>query len=198
MGELSSTQVPPSRPFLTTGVHYAGPTALRLGTAHSKMITKGYIARFVCFVTKTVHIEVVTSSSTEAFPAALRRFIARRGKPKTIYSDNGNNFQGAANELHKNIHVCCALLCYVTREFPALKLCAFILVVTHSQTHVSWKPRLKDLSMFFFVSEVESKTKVTSNDVMNYVHLNCQLIVVKLDVILVWKLAACDRRVYFN
>jgi len=51
-------------------------------------------------VTKAVHIEVVTSLYTEAFLAALRRFIARRGKPRTICSDNGTNFQGAANELH--------------------------------------------------------------------------------------------------
>ena len=75
--------------------------AFRLGTPHRKMITKGYIARIVCFVTKAVHIEVVTSSTTEAFLAALRRFIARRRKPKTIYSDNGTNFQGSANELHE-------------------------------------------------------------------------------------------------
>ena len=58
---------------------------LRLGTSHSKTITKGYIAIFVCFVTKAVHIEVVTSLTTEAFLAALRHFIAHRGKPKTIY-----------------------------------------------------------------------------------------------------------------
>jgi hypothetical protein len=38
--------------------------------------------------------------STEAFLAALRRFTARRGKPKTIYSDNGTNIQGAANLRH--------------------------------------------------------------------------------------------------
>jgi len=65
------------------------------------MITKGYIAIFVCFVTMAVHTEVVTSLTTEAFLAALRRFIARRGKPQTLYSDNGTNFQGAANELHE-------------------------------------------------------------------------------------------------
>jgi len=71
-----------------------------MGTHRSKVITKGYIAIFVCFATKAVHIEVVTSLTTESFLAALRRFIAGRGKPKTMYSDNGTNFQGAANELH--------------------------------------------------------------------------------------------------
>ena len=51
-------------------------------------------------MTNTIHIEVVTSLTTEAILAALRRFIARRGKPRIIYSDNGTNFQGADNELH--------------------------------------------------------------------------------------------------
>jgi transposase InsO family protein len=82
-------------------VDNAGPISLSLGTPCSKTITKGYIAIFVCFVTKAVHIEVVTSLTTEAFLAALRPFIARRGKPKTIYSDNGSNFQGASKQLHE-------------------------------------------------------------------------------------------------
>ena len=100
MGELPSARVQPSRPFLTTGVDYAGPISLKLGTPHSKIITKGYIAIFVCFATRAIHIGVVESLTTEAFLAALRRFIARSGKPRTIYSDNGTNFQGAANQLH--------------------------------------------------------------------------------------------------
>jgi len=101
MGELPPSRVQPSRPFLTTGVDYAGPIQLRLGTTRSKIITKSYIAIFICFATKAVHIEVVTILTTEAFLAALRHFIARRGKPKTIYSDNGTNFQGASNQLHE-------------------------------------------------------------------------------------------------
>ena len=56
--------------------------------------------QFLCFATKAVHNEIVTSLTTEAFLAALRRFIARRGRPKQIYSDNGTNFQGASNQLH--------------------------------------------------------------------------------------------------
>ena len=35
------------------------------GSTRSKQTTKGYIAIFVCFVTKAVHIEVVTSLTTE-------------------------------------------------------------------------------------------------------------------------------------
>ncbi|GBL82892.1 hypothetical protein AVEN_19938-1, partial [Araneus ventricosus] len=49
----------------------------------------------------SVHLEIVNSCSTDAFIGALKRFIARRGKPSDIYSDNGTNFVGANNELRK-------------------------------------------------------------------------------------------------
>ena len=51
---------------------------------------------------KAVHIEAVSDLTAEAFLACLRRFIARRGKPKTIFSDRGTNFIGAHREL-KNL-----------------------------------------------------------------------------------------------
>ena len=38
---------------------------------------------------------------TDTFLNALARFTARRGSPKTIYSDNGKTFVGAGNELKK-------------------------------------------------------------------------------------------------
>ena len=37
--------------------------------------------------------------STEAYIAALRCFIARRGLCHNIYSDNGTNFVGAEKEI---------------------------------------------------------------------------------------------------
>jgi len=35
---------------------------------------------------------------TDHFIMALNRFIARRGRPQNIYSDNGTNLVGANNE----------------------------------------------------------------------------------------------------
>jgi hypothetical protein len=75
MGKLPSTKVQPSKPYYTTGVDYAGPIILKLGTPRSKVTSKGYITIFVCFVTKSIHLEVVTSLTTEGFLASLRRFI---------------------------------------------------------------------------------------------------------------------------
>ncbi|UYV84532.1 hypothetical protein LAZ67_X002484 [Cordylochernes scorpioides] len=62
---------------------------------------KAWIVIFTCAVYRGVHLELVTSLSMEAFLQALRRFIARRGRPLIVYSDNGTNFKGMANALKK-------------------------------------------------------------------------------------------------
>ena len=43
------------------------------------------------------------SLETDSFINALRRFIARRGPPSDIYSDNGNNFIEADRELKQSL-----------------------------------------------------------------------------------------------
>jgi hypothetical protein len=55
----------------------------------------------MCFVTKAVHLEAVTSLTTDAFLATLRRCGARRGKPNHLYSDNVTNFVGTAPHLQE-------------------------------------------------------------------------------------------------
>ncbi|GFX37817.1 integrase catalytic domain-containing protein [Trichonephila clavipes] len=50
---------------------------------------------------QAIHLEIVSDLTTEAFLAALKRFVARRGRPIEIHSDNGRNFVGANNELRK-------------------------------------------------------------------------------------------------
>jgi len=49
--------------------------------------------------TKASHLEAVSGLSSDAFLAALKRCISRRGKCTNIYSDNGTNFAGAAWKL---------------------------------------------------------------------------------------------------
>jgi hypothetical protein len=133
MGQLPSTRVQPARQFLTTGFDYAVPVSLRLGPPRSKTVIKGYIVIFVCFVTKAVHIEVVTSLTTGAFIAALRRFIARRGKPRTIPSDNGTNFQDAANQLHevyKMLHSSAEMV--RVQDYPSKEGCDWKFIPPHA------------------------------------------------------------------
>ena len=96
MGDLPEERVTPSRPFTTCGVDYAGPFSVKFGYRKQ---SKSYLAVFVCFATKAVHFELVTSLTTEGFLAALKRFVSRRGLPHTLYSDNGTNFVGARNEM---------------------------------------------------------------------------------------------------
>lgn len=50
-------------------------------------------------VTKAIHLELVENLSTEAFLSAFRRFTARRGCPKEMFSDRVTNFIGASNEM---------------------------------------------------------------------------------------------------
>ena len=66
---------------------------------YKRQATKGYVALFICFSTKAVHLEAVSDLTSEAFIAALRRFSARRGAPRHIFSDNGTNFVGANRKL---------------------------------------------------------------------------------------------------
>ncbi|XP_037876660.1 uncharacterized protein LOC119630648 isoform X2 [Bombyx mori] len=56
-------------------------------------------ARVLLDNVKAVHIELVTALSSEAYIAALKIFVSRRSKPRSIWSDNGTNFVGACNEL---------------------------------------------------------------------------------------------------
>ncbi|XP_070529999.1 uncharacterized protein [Cardiocondyla obscurior] len=62
---------------------------------------QGIHCRFLCFCTRAVHVELVSDYTAEAFLAAFRRFISRRGLPQSIYSDCGTNFAGAKAELRR-------------------------------------------------------------------------------------------------
>ncbi|XP_066595397.1 uncharacterized protein [Prorops nasuta] len=99
IGNLPSCRVTPSRPFSTCGLDYAGPFQVRVSRGRGVRSSKGYVALFICFATKAIHLELVGDLTTASFLVALRRFTGRRGQCTKIYSDNGTTFQGAAREL---------------------------------------------------------------------------------------------------
>ncbi|XP_045456869.1 uncharacterized protein LOC123666892 [Melitaea cinxia] len=101
MGDLPTARVNPSRPFYHTGVDYTGHVFVKANKGRGILTTKGYVAVFVCMVTKAVHLELVSDLTTSSFLAALRRMTARRGVPKNMYSDQGTTFIGANKVLQE-------------------------------------------------------------------------------------------------
>ena len=77
--------------------NFAGPLSIKNGTE----CVKGYVAVFICFASKAVHLEAVSSLTSDAMVTALRRFIARRGIPSQIVSDNATNFVGARRDINE-------------------------------------------------------------------------------------------------
>ncbi|XP_037024126.1 uncharacterized protein LOC119066014 [Bradysia coprophila] len=96
MGQLPAPRLEGGNPaFHFTGMDYFGPITIKIG----RQLHKRYGVLFTCLTVRAVHIEVAASETTDSCIMAIRRFIARRGCPKEIYSDNGSNLRGANNEL---------------------------------------------------------------------------------------------------
>ena len=84
-----------NRPFGFCGIDHAGPLLAKAQQNPCKV----WLALFVCGATRAVHIEVVTSLALEDFLLAFRRFVARRGQPHQIVSDNAATFKAVATTL---------------------------------------------------------------------------------------------------
>ncbi|GBN89459.1 hypothetical protein AVEN_97323-1, partial [Araneus ventricosus] len=82
--------------FEIIGVDFAGPLYL-------KGNQKSWIVIYTCAVFRAIHLELTTSLTTESFLQSFRRYVARRGRPSVVYSDNGTNLVGA-NNLIKRIN----------------------------------------------------------------------------------------------
>lgn len=105
MGNLPAARVQPARAFLHTAVDYAGPLWSRTARGRGNKSHKSWVAVFICFTTKAVHLELVSELSSTAFLAAYRRFTARRGACSDVYCDNGTNFVGADRELQAQLRL---------------------------------------------------------------------------------------------
>lgn len=99
MGDIPAARLEPKRPFSIVGLDYAGPLEIKQSTRRNAALVKGYVCLIICFITKAVHLELVSDLTTAACIAALRRFIGRRGIPNHMYSDNAKTFVAASKQL---------------------------------------------------------------------------------------------------
>lgn len=99
MGSLPPERITASRPFQHVGIDFCGPFNMKVARVRKPIVTKGYIAIFVCFAVKAIHLELVSDLTTESFLACLKRFVSRRGMPTKIFCDNAKTFKGASNTL---------------------------------------------------------------------------------------------------
>ena len=56
---------------------------------------------FTCAIVRAVHLELTESMSLVDCMQAIRKFVARRGFPSIIYSDNAKTFVAASSEVQK-------------------------------------------------------------------------------------------------
>ncbi|XP_045024595.1 uncharacterized protein LOC123469606 [Daphnia magna] len=75
-----------SPPFTNVGVDFFGPMYVVVGRRREKR----YGCLFTCFVTRAVYLEIAL---------AFRRFIAIRGTPAVVFSDNGTNLVAGEREM---------------------------------------------------------------------------------------------------
>lgn len=98
MADLPKCRVTPDHPpFTFVGTDFFGPIEVKRGRSN----VKRYGVIFTCLASRSVHLEMASSLSTDSCINAIRRFICRRGQVKEMRSDNGTNYVGSERELRE-------------------------------------------------------------------------------------------------
>ena len=99
--DLPTIRVSEDPSFTHTGLDFAGPLYVRYGV-HSTISagnTKCYISLFTFASTRAIHLELTLKLDVSSFPLPFQRFVARRGLPATLISNNATTFKSAAKEI---------------------------------------------------------------------------------------------------
>ena len=96
-GNLPKERTEGMTPFEVVGVDYAGPIYYR----SKKNEDKSYILIYTCSLTRGLHLELLPNLSCEEFLASFKRFVAVRGRPKKMISDNGKTFHAVSKWIKK-------------------------------------------------------------------------------------------------
>jgi hypothetical protein len=87
----------PDRVFAETGLDFAGPFEVIQG--RGKKRKQYFVLVLTCLQIRAVHFEPTEDQRTDSVINALTRFIALRGRPRIIVSDNQTSFKSASREL---------------------------------------------------------------------------------------------------
>ncbi|GBL99580.1 hypothetical protein AVEN_68842-1 [Araneus ventricosus] len=94
--KLRANRVRYTNVFEVTCIDLAGPLFLKNGE-------NVWIVLFTCAIYRAVHFELTNSLTTNNFLLRFHRFIAKRGRPSVVYTDNVTNFKGTFLEF-KNLN----------------------------------------------------------------------------------------------
>ena len=86
------------KPFQVTGVDFAGPIIYQ---RKKKMQGKAYVALYTCSTTRAVSLQLLPDLTAEEFQHSLKLFIAKRGTPEKLVSDNGKTFVATGKWIKK-------------------------------------------------------------------------------------------------
>ena len=88
-------------PFTHTGGDYFVPITIKRGKQirECRGTDKRYGVVFTCLTYRATHLELADDLSTDCFITALQRFTSRRGNPRSMWSNNGQKFVRANQEL---------------------------------------------------------------------------------------------------
>ena len=124
MGSIPMENVTPSPPFYHVSCDAFGPLQIKHQPGKRTRLNadgeerpggKAWGIIFVCRATRGVHIEVASSLSAEEFLMCFRNFVATRGLPRSVLTDNGTNFKKGGDmcvsltsaELTKQLRAAC-------------------------------------------------------------------------------------------
>ncbi|GFU97087.1 integrase catalytic domain-containing protein [Trichonephila clavipes] len=84
-----------SHSFSFVGINFAGQLFVKESDA------KQYILLITCTVTRSVHLELIGSMTTDTFLLAFRCFVTHNGLCSMVISDNARTFKCAELELQE-------------------------------------------------------------------------------------------------
>ena len=105
--ELPESRLKGGNVFATTGIDHFGPlychSNFRGDTIGEDEVHKCHVVLYTCASSRGIILDLVPDTSVKEFINSLKRFIARRGCPQKILSDNGGEFTAT--------EICCGKKC---------------------------------------------------------------------------------------